>query len=250
MQRNSLIRAAKHAPLLSETLALGVAAGGDTLLKTLGLLERNAERLSTHAGGLSILSLAGVFLSLAGTHVLDLVLTLLCQAVGNDTDVLVVQSGNKVIPVGDLDAVSLELRVGAVVQVRLDGLKQSRNASSQLGDRDAALAVLAGDITAGGGNKVAGGLTRTELNAQRDTAELVLVELPAGGVAALITVGTDTGSNEDGDETVDLGIELLALLLGSLGCETDRDDDNLDLSHTRRQDETLVVTVDHDHNTQ
>lgn len=222
-------------------------AGDDAL----GLVEGNAERLGTHARSAGILGNARVLLVLAGTQVLDLVLTLLGQAVGDQADVLVVQGGGEVIPVGDDLAVGAVLGVGAVVQVLLDSFQESGHGGGQLGDLDGSLAVLSGDVTTSSGDEAAGKLARTELETQRDTAEFPLVELPAGGVTfSQIALGADAGVAEGGNEALNLAVELLALLIGGLGGDTDGDDDGLGVSDTRREDETAVVTVDHDHDTE
>lgn len=222
-------------------------AGNDTL----GLVEGNAERLGTHARSASVLGNAGVLLVLAGTQVLDLVLTLLGQAVGDQADVLVVQGRGEVVPVGDDLAVGAVLGVGAVVQILLDGFQESGHGGGQLGDLNGSLTVLAGDVTTSSGDEAAGKLARTELKTQRNTTEFPLVELPARGVTlSQIALSADASLAKSGNEAVDLVVELLTLLIGGLGGDTDGDDDGLGVSDTRRKDETAVVTVDHDHDTE
>ena len=242
---------AKHAPFLCQTATLGVDTLGLALLDALGLVEGDTQGLGAHAGGLGVLGLAGLLLSLAGAHILDLVLAFLRETVGDHADVLAVQGGSELLPVGDDLAVRAVLVIGALEKVTLDGLQESRDRGRQLGDRDGGLAVLAGDVTTSGRDEVAGGLAGAELDAQGHTAELPLVELPARGVAlAQIADGADTRSGKNRDQAVDLGVQLLALLVRGLGGNADRDDDGLGLSDTGREHKATVVTVDHNHDTQ
>lgn len=241
----------KHAPLLRRTVAQGVCALGDAGLDTLWLIEGNTQRFGAHAGSLGILGLTRVLLVFTSTHVLDLVLTLLRETVGDDTDVLVVEGGDELVPVGDELAVGAVFVVRAVVQVLLDGVQHGGDSGGQFGDGDGRLAVLSWDVTAGGSDEVACGLAGTELDTQRHTAEFPFVELPAGGVALThVGFGANAGSGEDGSQTIDFAIQLLALFICGLGSDADRDDYGLGLCNARGQDQATVVTVDHDHNTQ
>jgi hypothetical protein len=241
----------KHAPLLGQTGALGVDALGLAGDNALGLIEGNAERLGAHAGSSGVLGHPRVLLRLAGAEFLDLILALLCETVRDDTNVLVIEGGGEIIPVGDELAMSAELVICTLVQILVDGLEQSRNRGGQLIDGNSRLAILTGNVTTSGRDEATSGLARTEFNTQRDTTKFPVVELPAGGVAfSLVAIGTDTCSLQGGDKAVDLIVELLPLLIGSLGSDTDRDDDRLGLSNARRKDQTAVVTVDHGHDTQ
>jgi len=246
----SLVGAAEHAPLLGRTVAVRVETLGRTGLDTSGLVKGNAQRLGAHAGSLGVLGLAGVLLGLASRQVLDLVLALLSQAVGDHTDVLLVKSRGEVVPVGDELAVGVEFVRGALEEVLLDGLQQGGDSSRQVGDGDCALAILSGNVTTGSGDEVASRLAGAKLEAQGHTTQLPLVELPAGRVGALVAVDTDAGGGENGNEAVHFRIELRLLLFGGLSGDTDGDNDGLELCHTGGQDKTPVVTVDHDHDTQ
>ena len=166
---------------------------------------------------------------------------------GDEDNILVVESGHDILPLGDLEAVLAERGLGLVVHVLLDGLEQLRHLGGQLGDGDRALLAR---VAAGIRDDVLGGVLGSELDAERDALELPVVELPRGSVAlAGVDVGADAGLLEGGEELVNL-LHVRVLLLGRhLGGETDGDEDGLDLGDTGREDETLVVTVDHDHDT-
>ena len=245
--RKNLVRAAEHAPLLSKTGALRVQALGLALDQTLGLLKGNAEGLHAHRGSLLGLGALSSLVRAASGELLDLVLAVGDKAVRDENDVLGVESGDDVLPLLDLEAVLAERSLGLVVHVLLDGLEELGDLGGELGDGDGAL--LAG-VAAGVRDDVLGGVLGTELDAEGNTLELPVVELPGGSVALTsVDVGADTGLLEGGEELVNL-LHVCVLLLGRhLGGEADGDEDGLDLGDTRREDETLVVTVDHDHDT-
>lgn len=166
---------------------------------------------------------------------------------GDENDVLGVESGDNVIPLLDLEAVLAEGDFGLVVHILLNGLEKLGDLGGELGDGDGAL--LAG-VAAGVADDVLGGILGTELNTKGNTLELPVVELPGGGVAlAGVHVGADASLLEGGEELVNLLHVRVLLLSGHLGGEADGDEDGLDLGDTGREDQTLVVTVDHDHDT-
>lgn len=77
-----------------------------------------------------------------------------------------------------------------------------------------------------------------------------VVELPARGVPITqICLGADIGSAEALSELLTFIIDSLAFLVGRLGSDTTRHDDDLDTSYLWWKDESLVIAVDHDHNT-
>jgi len=79
---------------------------------------------------------------------------------------------------------------------------------------------------------------------------LPVVELPARGVAvAQIGLSADIGSTEALSEFFTLVVNPFAFLVGRLCSDTARHDDDLDASHLWGKDETLVIAVNHDHNT-
>lgn len=147
--------------------------------------------------------------------------------------VLGIQGRSEVVPVGDLEAVGLELGVGTVVHIGVNGLKERSRAANQVGDRKGRLAILSRDITTGSSDKVTSRLARAELQTKGHTTKFPLVELPTGGVAlTLVTLDADTSGLEDGDKAVNLRVKFLTVLIGALGSDTDGDNDNLRLSHT------------------
>lgn len=77
-----------------------------------------------------------------------------------------------------------------------------------------------------------------------------VVELPAGGVAiAQICLGADVRSAKTLGKLLTLVVNPFAFLIGSLRSNTTRHDDDLDAGYPRGKNEPLIVTVDHDHNT-
>ena len=77
-----------------------------------------------------------------------------------------------------------------------------------------------------------------------------VVELPAGGVTvAQVCLGADVGSAKALGELLTFVINPLAFLVGRLRSNTARHDDDLHASHPWGKDESLIVTVDHDHDT-
>jgi len=175
--------------------------------------------------------------------------------VRDQTDVLSVQRGHKIIPLRNVDGMGLELRFGTRVQVGLDAFEEGRDLDAQLGDGDAALTALglAGQVAAGGGDVVAGDLAGADLDAERDALLLPLGELPAGGVVvALVDVQAeravpDVRFGEHGGDGVDLGVEGGAVGVGHLDVDADGDDDDLVFGDAGGEDEADVVAVRHDH---
>ena len=77
-----------------------------------------------------------------------------------------------------------------------------------------------------------------------------VIELPAGGISIpQICLCTDIGGAEALSQLLAFIINSFALLVGRLRSDTARYDDGLDTSYPWREDESLVVAVDHDHNT-
>lgn len=128
---------------------------GHTGHDTLWLIEGDAQGLGTHAGRTGILGLVAVFLRLTGAHFLDLVLACLSQAVWDQADVLVVQSGAEVVPVGNNLPVSAVFFVCTPEHIVVDGVEKGWNGGAKFSDWDGGLAVLARDITAGNGDEPA-----------------------------------------------------------------------------------------------
>lgn len=78
--------------------------------------------------------------------------------------------------------------------------------------------------------------------------ELVVVELPSGSVTfPQVRLGPDTRRNQF---PLQLGTSVVNSLVLALGLgQTNWDDSNLLQSNPGREDQTLIITVDHDHNT-
>lgn len=114
---------AKHAPFLGKSGTLRVGALCLARDNALGLVKGNAKRFGAHARSPGVLGFTRVLFSLASAHILDLILTLFCQTVGDDTDVLVVKGRSEVVPVGDELPVSAVLIVCTLVHVALDCFK-------------------------------------------------------------------------------------------------------------------------------
>ncbi|KAH0389325.1 prolyl-tRNA synthetase, partial [Aureobasidium melanogenum] len=176
-------------------LTLGVGALGLAVDESLGgLIEGNAQRLGTHGGSTGIDLLA---LDLARTELLDLVLAVGNQAVGDDTGVLCVKGGDKVLPLCDDLAVLAELVRGLAEHVALDGLEQGGNVLAEVGDGDLA---LAGSelVTTGDGDDVLGAVLGAELDTEGNTLEFPMVEFPAGAlVVAHVCLGADAGLEQN-----------------------------------------------------
>lgn len=79
---------------------------------------------------------------------------------------------------------------------------------------------------------------------------LPIIELPARGVPITqICLGADICGAEALSEFLALVINPFAFLVGSLRGDTTRHDDGLNTSYPWRKNESLVIAVDHDHNT-
>ena len=108
--------------MLGRSLAIRVDALGLAGLDTLGLVEGNAQTLCTHGRSLLVFGNA-ISECCTRTLRLDLVFTLVALAVGNKNDVLAVQGGDEVIPVGKLDTVVPVSLVSLFEHVFLDLLE-------------------------------------------------------------------------------------------------------------------------------
>ena len=77
---------------------------------------------------------------------------------------------------------------------------------------------------------------------------LPVVELPTRGVTVTqVCLGADMCGAKTLGEFLAFVIDPLAFLVGRLRGDTARDDDGLDACYPWREDESLVVAVDHDH---
>ncbi len=73
--------------------------------------------------------------------------------------------------------------------------------------------------------------------------------VPRGVALAQVSFGSDTSILERLGEFVAGVVDQRAGLVGRLGGDTTRHNDHLDASHTRGKNQTLVITMHHDHNT-
>ncbi|KAI3481826.1 hypothetical protein L1887_55534 [Cichorium endivia] len=238
-----LVAAAKHDPLLSVLATLGIDTLG-ALLDLLGLLGGNAQALGAHAGspGVDLLALDG------GRGVLlDLVLALAAGAVGDEEYVLLVERGDEVLPLAHDLAVG-GVDVGSALQhLLLDGLETLGDFGGEVGDGDGEL--LAG-VTADGQDGLLGEILGTALKTEGNTLHLPLVELVASGVAVtVVELGTDASALEGLPQLVDLVVDVLLVFGSGLVVNADGDEDSLNVGDAGRNDKTLVVTVDEDHDT-
>jgi hypothetical protein len=77
-----------------------------------------------------------------------------------------------------------------------------------------------------------------------------VVKLPARSVAvAQICLGADVGGTETLGEFLAFVINSLSFLVGGLRGDTARHNNSLDAGYPRRKDESLVIAVDHNHDT-
>ena len=77
-----------------------------------------------------------------------------------------------------------------------------------------------------------------------------VIELPARGVSiAQVSLCADIDSAEAPGKLLAFIIDSFAFFIGRLRSDTARHDDDLDTNYPWRDDESLVIAVDHDHNT-
>ena len=82
-------------------------------------------------------------------------------------------------------------------------------------------------------------IARTNLQTKRNALHLVLGKLPTRGIVAQVDLGTDA-------RCFDLLVQLGCLLLDAFLVSRNRNNNQLGRSDTRRQNQTLVITVRHD----
>ena len=165
----------------------------------------------------------------------------------HEQDVLVVECGDEVFPLAHDHAVSSVLVRGALQHLLLDLFQALGDFGGELGDGDGEL--LAG-VTADGQDGLLGEILGTDLEAEGNTLHLPLVELEASRVAlTVVEVGANTGGLEGLGQLVDLVDDVLAVLVRGLVVETDGNKDSLDVGNARWDNETLVVTVHENHDT-
>ena len=109
--------------MFGEVLTVRVDALGLALDDTLRLLERNAQALCAHGWGLLVLGHT-VTKCCFGALRLDFILALLAFAVGDKDNVLAVNGGDEVIPIGELHSVAVVGSLSFFEHVFLDLLKQ------------------------------------------------------------------------------------------------------------------------------
>lgn len=167
-----LVAATEHDPHLRVLATLGVDALG-ALLELLGLLGGNAQTLGTHAGSSGVDFLA---LDSGGGVLLDLILALTAGAVCDKEHVLLVEGGDEVLPLTDNDTVGSVLVRGLLEHVLLDLLEELGDLDGEVGDGERQL--LAG-VTTDSQHGLLGEILRADLETERDTLHLPLVELEA-----------------------------------------------------------------------
>ena len=141
----------------------------------------------------------------------------------------------------------LESLIRAVVKTVVDVVQSLRDSLSQVGkSKELLLAVVALDSHTVALLNVLG----ADLDAQRRTLELSISELEARRVVlAVIASDADVGLAEIGLDALAGVVDLIADLIGGVLRETNSDDNDLGLGDARGQHKTLVVGVDHDHDT-
>lgn len=209
------------------------------------LLEWDTEGLGAHRRGLSILLLA--IHSLSSGAVLNVVLALHDTAPRHEDEVLLVEGWDKVFPLGNLDDVGVEEVLGLGVHVLLDGVESGGDGGLEVVEGDGELLTV---VTAGGNDLLLLGIGWAKLETEWDTLELPVVELVAWGVR-LTEIGLDAEARllKAFGDGVNLVEEGFTLVLGNLVVETAWDNDDLEVGDAWWEDETLVVTVNHDHDT-
>lgn len=181
---------------------------------------------------------------LASRPLLDRILAVHISTPRHKDNILAVKRRNELIPVVHLDDMRVERGLGLRIEVALDSVEGSLDISLEVGKANRSLSA---GVTAGSKDLLLLGVLGAELETEGNTLELPVVELVAGGVGvAEIGVGADAGLLEALLDGPDLVVELLALGLGGLCGETAGDEDGLNVGDAGREDETLVVAVDHD----
>lgn len=90
---------------------------------------------------------------------------------------------------------------------------------------------------------------RTDLDTQRHAAHLPVRIFESGRMHRKIRVGSDARVLQPRHDILDALGDLRSILIARLGRHARRNDDSLNLGYPRRQDEALVVTMNHDHDT-
>ena len=92
-------------------------------------------------------------------------------------------------------------------------------------------------ITANQNCLIFSNISRSDLDTYRNTAHLGLAELPSRRFVGIIHFDTEVGQNL---------FYLKCLVQNTLFCLLDRNDHNLGRSYLRRQNQTIIVTMNHD----
>lgn len=208
-----------------------------------GLDERVAKRLGAHRRGALVLLLAIV--GRASRVFLDVVLALGAIAPGHQAELLVVQSRHKVLPFFDASNGLVHLGLGALKHLALHGVHGLLDTLLEVIERDGKLGAR---VTAHDRDLLLLQVLGADLKTKGHTAQLPVVELEARGIViAQIRLGLDTGLLQAGRDVLAGVVDEVKIGLGRLDGQTAGDDDGLIKRDAGREDQTLVVTVDHDH---
>ncbi|KAH3662075.1 hypothetical protein OGAPHI_006256 [Ogataea philodendri] len=180
-------------------------------------------------------------------QLLNIVLTVSVTTPWGQDDILLVERWHKVLPLGDDLSVGVELVLGVLVKRLLDGFQKLWNVSLDRVQRNRYLFTSVSSHCQG---RVLGQVLWTNLQSDWNTLKLPVGELPTRRVVC----------SEIGDSThlrgrqllLQLGTSLVQLLfdlLGGLVGNTNRNDHDLVLRHSWRNHQSLVVGVDHHHDT-
>mmetsp|Transcript_28833 Transcript_28833/g.52959 ORF Transcript_28833/g.52959 Transcript_28833/m.52959 type:complete len:435 (-) Transcript_28833:189-1493(-) len=159
---------------------------------------------------------------------------------------LVVDGSHELIPSGDDLHARFMLETRGSKHFFLHGDEKSRDL---LGYISPANELFVASITTANHNRFILHILRTDFNAETDSMEFMMVELPAGGVVLTsIGDGANTCLLELALDLSDFSKHLLLNFLGGV-VAGDGDDDGLSLGDLGREDETLVIRVGHQHDT-
>lgn len=163
----------------------------------------------------------------------------------NQDDVLRVQGGHKVSPVCDDLGVLVVRRLRFLVQIGLDGVQKCFQARGQALERDRRLHTR---VAADTQHLLLLDVFRSVLDAHGYALQLPVVEFVSRAVGFTgIRLDTDSGFLEGIGDLLDACQEGLSFLLGGARGEAAGDDDDLVGRDTGREDQPLVVAVNHNH---
>ena len=230
--------------------ALGGKTGGEALgtFGEVGLLEGDAEGLGSNGRGrtlvFALLPAGGQ--TLLATLLLDPLLPVLMlpAAPGREDEVVLLDLGDEVLPLRDLNEVAVADGAGLLEHVGLDKVELVLDDLGEVGDGVVGLVTAGADDHAG---LLGLNVARADLDTDRDALLLPVVVLPSGVVGVtIIELGTDA--------LVQQRLKDILAVRGDVGhghfLGHNGDDDSLQRGDARGQDQTGVVTVDHNHHTE